>query len=41
MSETSAMQVARRPFKDHQARHFRFEASEEGRVATIRLNRPE
>jgi enoyl-CoA hydratase/carnithine racemase len=33
--------LARRPFKDHAARHFRFEASEDGRVATIKLNRPE
>jgi enoyl-CoA hydratase/carnithine racemase len=41
MSETSAMQAVRRPFKDHQASHFRFESSEDGRVATIRLNRPE
>jgi enoyl-CoA hydratase/carnithine racemase len=41
MSETSAMQAARRPFKGYQARHFHFEASEDGRVATIRLNRPE
>jgi enoyl-CoA hydratase/carnithine racemase len=41
MSETSAMEVAQRPFKDHQARHFRFETSEDGRVATIRLDRPE
>ena len=41
MSETSAMQAARRPFKDYQASHFRFEAGEDGRVATIRLNRPE
>jgi len=38
MSEMSAM---RRPFRDHKARHFLFEASEDGRVATIRLNRPE
>jgi enoyl-CoA hydratase/carnithine racemase len=35
------MPAARRSFKDHQARHFRFEPSEDGRVATIRLNRPE
>jgi enoyl-CoA hydratase/carnithine racemase len=35
------MQLARRPFKDHQARGFLFETSENGRVATIRLNRPE
>jgi enoyl-CoA hydratase/carnithine racemase len=41
MSETSAMRAARRPFKDHRARHFRFESSDDGRVATIRLNRPE
>ena len=30
-----------RPFKDYQARHFLWQASEDGRVATIRLNRPE
>lgn len=42
MSETaSAMQAARRPFKDHRARHFEFSASDDGRVATVRLNRPE
>jgi enoyl-CoA hydratase/carnithine racemase len=41
MSETSAMQAARRPFKDHRARCFLFETSGDGRVATIRLNRPE
>lgn len=41
MSEISAMQAARRPFKDHQARCFRFETSADGRVATIRLNRPD
>ena len=35
------MQAARRPFKDHRARAFLFETSENGRVATIRLNRPE
>jgi enoyl-CoA hydratase/carnithine racemase len=38
---TEAMAATRRPFKTYQARHFRFEASEDGRVATIRLNRPE
>ena len=38
MSEMSAM---KRPFRDHRARHFLFETSEDGRVATIRLNRPE
>jgi enoyl-CoA hydratase/carnithine racemase len=42
MSEAiSAMQAARRPFKDYHAHHFRFEASEDGRVATVRLDRPE
>jgi enoyl-CoA hydratase/carnithine racemase len=30
-----------RPFKDYQARHFLWETSENGRVATITLNRPE
>jgi enoyl-CoA hydratase/carnithine racemase len=39
--EISAMRAARRPFKDHSARHFSFEASEDGRVATVRLDRPE
>ena len=38
---SSAMQSGRRPFKDYSARHFRFEASEDGRVGTVRLNRPE
>jgi enoyl-CoA hydratase/carnithine racemase len=38
---TSAMQTARRPFKDHRTRHFEFSTSDDGRVATIRLNRPE
>ena len=42
MSETiSAMRAAKRPFKDYAARYFSFEASEDGRVATVRLNRPE
>ena len=30
-----------RPFKDYAARHFLWEASEDGRVAIVRLNRPE
>lgn len=30
-----------KPFKDYQAKHFLWETSEDGRVATIRLNRPE
>jgi enoyl-CoA hydratase/carnithine racemase len=33
--------MSKRPFKDYQARNFLWEASEDGRVATIRLNRPE
>jgi len=41
MSEISAMQAARRPFKGYGARHFHYETTEDGRVATIRLNRPE
>jgi enoyl-CoA hydratase/carnithine racemase len=41
MSETSAMQATRRPFKDHRAKHFAFETSDDGRVATVRLDRPE
>ena len=40
-AETSAMRAALRPFKTYQARTFEFTASEDGRVATIRLNRPE
>jgi enoyl-CoA hydratase/carnithine racemase len=31
----------KKPFKDYAARHFRWECSEDGRVATITLNRPE
>jgi enoyl-CoA hydratase/carnithine racemase len=42
MSESiSAMQAARRPLRDYPARHFGFEASDDGRLATVRLNRPE
>ncbi len=42
MSEAiSAMGAAKRPFKTYAAKHFRFETSEDGRVATLRLNRPE
>ncbi len=37
----SAMRDALRPFKDYQARHFLWETSAGGRVATIRLNRPD
>lgn len=38
---TNAMEAARRPMKDYAAKHFLFEAPGDGRVATIRLNRPE
>ncbi|MEP7456491.1 enoyl-CoA hydratase family protein [Phyllobacterium sp. SB3] len=38
---SNPMQDKKRPFKDHKARHFLFEADEDGRVATITLNRPE
>lgn len=40
-SEPSAMQSAKRAMKDYKARHFVFETSADGRVATIRLNRPD
>ncbi|MDR3373984.1 MAG: enoyl-CoA hydratase family protein [Ancalomicrobiaceae bacterium] len=35
------MSAMRRPFRDHVAAHFQFEASADGRVAIVRLNRPE
>jgi len=38
---TNAMQARKRPFRGHEARHFRFETDDDGRVATITLNRPE
>jgi enoyl-CoA hydratase/carnithine racemase len=37
----SAMRGALKPFRDYKARHFLWEASADGRVATIRLNRPD
>ncbi|NMF89412.1 enoyl-CoA hydratase family protein [Aromatoleum petrolei] len=40
MAELS-MQDHKHPFKDYTARHFRWECSDDGRVATITLNRPE
>jgi enoyl-CoA hydratase/carnithine racemase len=41
MNTPNAMQALRHPLRDYAARHFRFTASEDGRVATIALNRPE
>jgi len=38
---SDAMQSARKPMKDYAARHFRWETSEDGRVATVTLNRPD
>jgi enoyl-CoA hydratase/carnithine racemase len=38
MNETSH---GRRPFKDYRAKHFVFKAPGDGRVATVRLDRPE
>ncbi len=38
---TNAMQARRRPFRGRKATHFRFETDEDGRVATITLDRPE
>lgn len=40
-SEPSAMQSAKRAMKGYEARHFVFETSADGRVVTIRLNRPD
>jgi len=36
-----AMTAHRRPFAGYRATHFRFEASADGKVATVTLNRPE
>ncbi len=38
---SNPMQDKKRPFKDHKAKHFLFETDDDGRVATITLNRPE
>ncbi len=38
---THPMQAGKKSFKDYAARHFGWVASEDGRVATITLNRPE
>ncbi len=40
MAELS-MQDHKRPFKDYAARHFRWDCTDDGRVGTITLNRPE
>lgn len=40
MAELS-MNDHKRPFKDYPARHFKWECSDDGRVATITLNRPD
>lgn len=40
-TQPNAIEALRKPFKDYKARHFAFEASADGRVATITLNRPE
>ena len=40
MAELS-MRDHKRPFKDYQARHFKWSCSDDGRVATITLNRPD
>jgi enoyl-CoA hydratase/carnithine racemase len=37
----SNAEPTKRPFKDYPARHFLWEASDDGRVAIVRLNRPE
>jgi len=41
MSETSIMGAMRRPFRDHESRHFGWHAEGDGRVAVVTLNRPE
>jgi enoyl-CoA hydratase/carnithine racemase len=41
MIEKASMRGDLRPFKDFHAAHFGFAASEDGRVAIVRLNRPE
>jgi enoyl-CoA hydratase/carnithine racemase len=35
------METQLRPYRGYEAKHFRFEASDDGKVATIVLNRPE
>jgi enoyl-CoA hydratase/carnithine racemase len=38
---SDSMQAHKKPFKDYAARHFGWSASDDGRVATLTLNRPE
>ena len=40
MNTPNAMQALRRPLRDYAARHFRFTASEDGRVGTSRSTAP-
>lgn len=40
MTVTNPMQKKKRPFRGHPAKHFKLETDEDGRVATITLNRP-
>jgi enoyl-CoA hydratase/carnithine racemase len=39
--EQASMQGHLKPFRDYQARHFLWQVSEDGRVATLTLNRPD
>ena len=41
MNKPNPVHAMRHPLRDYAARHFRFTASEDGRVGTIALNRPE
>ena len=41
MSGQSEMTAMKRAFKTYQARHFLWQTSDDGRVATLRLNRPD
>ncbi|MDO1583743.1 enoyl-CoA hydratase family protein [Rhizobium oryzicola] len=40
-TDQPSMAAYRRPFRDYQAKHFLWSVSEDGRVGTISLNRPE
>ena len=41
MNERATMRGGLRAFKDFRPSHFAYEASGDGRVATVRLNRPD